>query len=316
MSGVIAVRGTGPRAWRVATYAALAAIEVAGCGRSSPGPTSPTGPPVVSEPASAALCTARPNPNPGPVLDPNGPMFHQVVVARSTDGLAVTDARIVQSAASVPDGVRAPDGRVLVYYVNGAQHGVWVGVASATGWTPLGPITIDGVPDPLGIVDPDAYRVGGRIRLAYLANFTSPSERAICLAESEDGVSFRTLGLAVDLRTAGTVTDPSVVQLPNGSWLMALSSGQTTRLARSADGLTFTLGESLTYGGVPELALTDDGAVRLYVCAGAIVAYRSPDAATWQREQAVVTRGPNGSMLVCDPSRVAGTDLFVFKTGT
>ena len=220
------------------------------------------------------------------------------------------------AAASVPDGVRAPDGRVLVYYVNGAQHGVWVGVASATGWSPLGPITIDGVPDPLGIVDPDAYRVGGRIRLAYLANFTSPSERAICLAESEDGVSFRTLGLAVDLRTAGTVTDPSVVQLPNGSWLMALSSGQTTRLARSADGLTFTLGESLTYGGVPELALTDDGAVRLYVCAGAIVAYRSPDAATWQREQAVVTRGPNGSMLVCDPSRVAGTDLFVFKTGT
>lgn len=243
-------------------------------------------------------------------------MFHQVVVARSVDGLAVTDARVVQSAASVPDGVRAPDGRVLVYYVNGAQHGVWVGEASATGWSAIGPITIDGVPDPLGIVDPDAYRVGGRIRLAYLANFTSANERAICLAESEDGVSFRTLGLAVDLRTAGTITDPSVVQLPNGSWLMALSAGQTTRLARSADGLTFTLGESLTYGGVPELALTDDGAVRLYVCAGAIVAYRSPDAVAWQREQAVVTRGPNGSMLVCDPSRVAGTDLFVFKTGT
>ncbi len=156
---------------------------------------------------------------------------------------------------------------------------------------------------------------GARIRLAYLANFTSPNERAICLAESDDGLSFRSLGLAVDLRAAGTITDPSVVQLPNGSWLMALSAGQTTRLARSTDGLSFTLGETLTYGGVPELALTGDGGVRLYVCAGAIVAYRSQDAVTWQREQPVVTRGPNGSMLVCDPSRVAGTDVFVFKTG-
>jgi hypothetical protein len=249
------------------------------------------------------------------VLDPNGPMFHQVVMARTTDGVTVTDARIVQSAASVPDGVRAPDGRVLVYYVNGAQHGVWVGAGSASTWSPLGPIAIDGVSDPLGVVDPDAYRVGDRIRLAYLANFTSQTERAICLAESDDGRSFRTLGLAVDLRGAGTITDPSVVPLPNGSWLMALSAGQTTRLARSADGLSFALGEMLSIGGVPELAVTSDGAVRLYVCAGAIVAYRSTDTVSWQREQNVVTRGPNGSMLVCDPSRVAGTDVFVFKTG-
>lgn len=301
---------------RRAAVAVALALAAAACGGSEVGQATPTAASSVPPPTSAAsLCTARPNPNPGPVLDPNGPMFHQVVVARSVDGLTVTDARIVQPAGSVPDGVRAADGRVLVYYINGAQHGVWVGTATADGWSAAGPITIDGVRDPLGIVDPDAYRVGSRIRLAYLANFTTPNERAICLAESDDGLSFRTLGLAVDLRGAGTITDPSVVQLPNGSWLMALSAGQTTRLARSTDGLTFTLGETLTYGGVPELALTGDGGVRLYVCAGAIVAYRSQDAVSWQREQAVVTRGPNGSMLVCDPSRVAGTDVFVFKTG-
>lgn len=294
---------------------AVLASAVLGCGGSAVAPTTPT-PGGGALPASgASLCTARPNPNPGPVLDPNGPMFHQVVVARSVDGLTVTDARIVQPAGSVPDGVRAPDGRVLVYYINGAQHGVWVGTAAADGWSASGPITIDGVRDPLGIVDPDAYRVGARIRLAYLANFTTANERAICLAESDDGVSFRSLGMAVDLRNAGTITDPSVVQLPNGSWLMALSAGQTTRLARSTDGLAFTMGETLTFGGVPELALTGDGAVRLYVCAAGIVAYRSTDTVAWQREQPVVSRGPNGSMLVCDPSRVAGTDVFVFKTG-
>jgi hypothetical protein len=242
-------------------------------------------------------------------------MFHQVVVARTTDGLTLADARLVQPSASVPDGVRAPDGRVLVYYVNGARHGLWVGVATEGSFDPIGPITIDGVPDPLGIVDPDAYRVGDRIRLAYLANFTSTNERAICLAESDDGVAFRTMGMAVDLRGAGTITDPSVVQLPNGAWLMALSAGQTTRLARSTDGRSFALGETVTFGGVPELAVLDDGAIRLYVCAAGITAYRSADAVSWQREQVVVTSGPNGSRLVCDPSRVAGTDLFVFKTG-
>ena len=73
--------------------------------------------------------------------------------------------------------------------------------------------------------------------------------------------------------------------------------------------------ERLTYGGVPELALLDDGSVRLYVCAGGIVAYRASDTRAWQREAVVVSQGPNGSALACDPSRVAGTDLFVFKTG-
>lgn len=215
----------------------------------------------------------------------------------------------------MPDGVRAADGRVLVYYVNGARHGLWVGAATATALVPIGPVTIDEVPDPLGIVDPDAYRVGDRIRLAYLAAIPSTGERAVCLAESDDGVAFRSLGMAVDLTAAGLVTDPSVARLRDGSWLMALSAGQTTRLARSADGIAFALGETLAVGGVPELAVLGDGAVRLYVCAGGIVAFRSTDTQSWQREQTVVTRGPNGSSLVCDPSRVAGTDLFVFKTG-
>ncbi|MEW5980773.1 MAG: sialidase family protein [Acidobacteriota bacterium] len=300
------------------TIAVIALLACAGCerqgtaGAASTSP-SPTPTPV---PASGAPCTARPNPAPGPVTDPNGPLFHQIVVAQTTDGLTLTDARIVQPSASVPDGVRAADGRTLVYYVNGAQHGIWVGDATGDGWAAISPISIDGVRDPLGVVDPDAYRVGDRIRLAYLANFTSQAERAICLAESDDGVSFRTLGMAVDLRAAETMTDPSVIQLPNGSWLMALSAGQSTVLARSGDGTTFTLGERLTFGGVPELAREADGTIRLYVCAGGIVAYRSADAAaTWQREQTVVSRGPNGSMLACDPSRVAGTNTFVFKTG-
>jgi hypothetical protein len=243
-------------------------------------------------------------------------MFHQVVVARTADGLTLEGATIVLPAASVPDGVRAADGRTFVYYVNGAQHGLWVGAATATSLTPIGPITVDGVRDPLGFVDPDAFRVGDRIRLAYLAGFSS-GQRAICLADSEDGVTFRTVGIALDLRgTLETITDPSVARVADGTWLMALSAGQHTLLARSGDGLSFVLGERLTFGGVPEVAVLADGSVRLYVCSGGIVAYRSwAIGLPWQREQVVAATGPNGSMLVCDPSLVAGSGLFVFKTG-
>jgi hypothetical protein len=46
-----------------------------------------------------------------------------------------------------------------------------------------------------------------------------------------------------------------------------------------------------------------------------IRAYRSANGLSWQQEQVVVTQGPNGSRLVCDPSVVAGTDVFLFKTG-
>lgn len=307
---------------RASVIGAVGALLAAACGgggghaTTAPSTVSSgtTGVPPVPT-ATTPLCTATPNTVTGPVTDPNGPAFHQIVFARTPDGLALTDATVVQPSASVPDGVRASDGRVLVYYVNGAQHGIWVGTVSGLSLAPVGPITLDGIRDPGGVVDPDAYRVGDRIRLAYLSGFTSGANRAICIAESQDGISFRTLGLAVDLRSSELVTDPSVVQLADGSWLMAMSAGQQTILARSIDGIAFTTGERLSYGGVPEVARTADGAIRLYVCGQGIVAYRSLDSVTWTREQTVITRGPSGSPLVCDPSLVAGTNLFVFKTG-
>jgi hypothetical protein len=93
---------------------------------------------------------------------------------------------------------------------------------------------------------------------------------------------------------------------------MALSAGQQTVLARSGDGLTFVQSSRVTFGGVPELALRADGRVRLYVCARGIVSYVSADeGATWEAEATVVP-GPG---LLCDPSLVAGTDVFIYKTG-
>lgn len=93
---------------------------------------------------------------------------------------------------------------------------------------------------------------------------------------------------------------------------MAAAAPSGTVLARSADGLSFVAGEPLTFSGVSELAALADGRVRLYVCAPGIQSYVSADrGSTWAHEGTVLD--PGG--LACDPSRMQGADLFVFKTG-
>jgi hypothetical protein len=301
---------------RALLAALCAAVLMAGAGACGghdqvfPAPVAPSG----SQGPTAPACAPTSSAPAGPITDPNGPYYHRVAVGRTSDGTRVTDTVHVLEHASVPDGVRLPTGEVLIYYVNAVDNSL--GVASLAGGaaTALGAISMNGVPRPTGIVDPDVQMVGGRVRLFYLGGFGNPSSgnpRAMCMAESNDGRNFTVVGPALTFSTE-LWTDPSVVPLAGGGWLMAVSAGNNTVLARSSDGLTFTAGERLTFGGVPELAALADGRVRLYVCAQGIVSYVSADSGTtWAREGTVLN--PGG--LVCDPSLVAGTDIFVFKTG-
>lgn len=291
---------------------------VAACGGSG-GQAAPMAPSPTATPGSTP-CAVAPSGVPGPITDPAGPFFHQVVAAQTSDGITIRDARQVLDHASVPDGVRLTDGSLRVYYVNGAEGAVWVARLDADGATPIGPISINGVVRPQGVVDPDATRLpDGRIRLAYLSGFGAPGSsatRAMCLADSTDGERFTVAGAAITFGVGDTTTDPSLLQLRSGNWLMAMSRGQMTVLARSSDGVSFTIGETLTFGGVPELALLGDGRVRLYVCANGIESYVSAsDGAAWQREAMVVT--PSGAgRIVCDPSSIAGTEVFLYKTAS
>ena len=291
---------------------ALAAVGLASatCSTSTPAPTIP---------GATVSCVPTASSNGQAITDPSGPYFHQTVVAGTANGLTLTNPHQVIDHASVPDGVRRADGSVLIYYVNGAAGATWVARIVADTAQVIGPITVDGVASPAGIVDPDVQSVpGGKVRLFYLNGFGAPTgtPRAMCSADSDDGVRFTTRGPAFVWSTSESFTDPSVVPLADGSWLMAISFGQQTVIARSADGLSFTREATLTYGGVPELAIAPDGATRLYVCAGAIVAYRSTDGGrVWSREQTVIGPGFNGHPIVCDPSFVTGAGLFVFKTG-
>jgi hypothetical protein len=293
--------------------ALLPVALLASCG----GPDPPA-PAVAAAAPSREGCEVLPGGSRGPVADPAGPYFHQVVLARTPDGVRLQGARQVLDHASVPDGVRLPDGTLRIYYVNGAEGSVWVARVDGETVTPVGPIVLDGVESPAGVVDPDATLMpDGRVRLAYLSGFGPPGsgrQRAMCLAESVDGVRFAVLGAAIRLAD-DTTTDPSLARLGDGTWLMALSRGQQTVMARSADGLRFESYSTLGFGGVPEVASLEDGRVRLYVCAGGIESYLSADAGrSWSREATVVAPGTGGKRIVCDPSLVAGAGVFLYKT--
>jgi hypothetical protein len=289
----------------------------AACG--APSASSPNGPTIPNASTLTVSCAPTASSNGQPITDPNGPYFHQTVIARTTDGLTLTNAHQILDHASVPDGVRRSDGTVLTYYVNAALGATWVARIVADTAQPIGPIVVDGVSAPVGVVDPDVQTVtGGKVRLFYLNGFGAPvgTPRAMCSADSDDGIRFTTRGAAFVWSSGESFTDPSVIPLANGTWLMAISLGQQTVIARSSDGLTFAREATFTFGGVPELALAPDGAVRLYVCGGGIVAYRSTDGGRmFTREQTVVGPAFNGHNIVCDPSLVAGAGLFVFKTG-
>jgi hypothetical protein len=287
------------------------------------GPATATAPPATMAtpappPASTgSLCAVGQAASGGPITDPNGPFFHQVVIARTADGLSIEGSRVVIDHASVPDAVRLQDGTLRLYYVDG-QNGT-IGIARVDGdaVSIIGPLTMNGIRGASGMADPDAVLLpDGRIRLYYLNNFGAPGgpARGMCYADSTDGERFTVGGLAIQFSNPETVTDPSVTRLTNGSWLMAASRGASSLLARSADGATFSGETTIGLGGVPELAALDAGRVRIYVCGAGIVAHSSSDEGkTWTREATVVPPGTLNSRTLCDPSFVAGASRFVYK---
>lgn len=303
-------------------FTCSALIAVAACGGSgSPAApsttttTTTTTTPTTTTPSTG--CTVTASTAGTPVTASNGPYFHNTAISQTTNGLTLTGANDALAHASVPDVTVMPDGSIGMYYLNGETDGIWLARVNGTSATPVSAIKIDGFIRPSGAVDPDAYLTSsGKVRLTYLFGFGSGGSHRVCMAESSDGVNFTTLGLAMSF-TGQSETDPSVAQMPDGSWLMAVSRGTSTMLARSSNGLTFTEFSQVTYGGVPELATLSDGRVRLYVCStsGGLAAYASSNSgASWTSEGAVSGASIPGRPGVCDPSALLSRNLFVFKT--
>lgn len=297
---------------------AAALIGISACGSTTSPTATSTPSPAGSTTGGVAGCAITTAAATTPLIsDPKSPYFDQLGVARTTDGATASGYAEVLAHASAPDATRLPDGSLGVYYHNGSTGGsIWLGRLQGNALTPVSVITVDGVAGPRWMADPNTDLVNGRVRMIYM-NGESSSVRRFCVADSPDGVTFTTRALAMEF-AGGSEADPSVIQLSDGTWLMAFSRANHSGmgLARSSDGLTFTAFATNTHGVVPELAALPDGRVRLYACtAGNVDSYVSSDrGSTWTREGTVISRAATGRAIVCDPTYLASEGVFVFKT--
>lgn len=118
---------------------------------------------------------------------------------------------------------------------------------------------------------------------------------SILTAVSEDGVHFKQASLAIEVPNGGT--DPTSVRLEDGSWLMAIAHPEGTFLARSDDGLTFSLTDQSFPEGGPELWRFPDR-VRLYIKAQNLLIYATTDGgASWSLEHSTPIPDHDPSMV-------------------
>lgn len=244
------------------------------------------------------------------IPDPEGPAFHQVLIARSSDGLTwQTDNRVILDQASVPEGLRLADGRWLIYAVDGTAlggPGLMYAESKDEGktWT-CGKINVQGA-DPDVVLLPD-----GRIRLYFVEFPSGPNPpvpgstnqpNRVKSAVSSDGKNFT---VEEGVRLEGIqYTDPDVIRV-GSSWFMYVSTGAIAWAAQSSDGLTFELiGKVNETGAVSGSFVFPDGTIRHYFCGrGGILSATSADGkSAWKEEAgARIAQSPN-IKIVCDPS--------------
>lgn len=239
-----------------------------------------------------------------------GPRDHIVVQATSSDASTFATAGAPDLLkASVPDAVERPDGETWVYFISGeaGYHGIHIGQLGDDGTiSPFECVRLDGNFDGHA-VDPDIVALpDGRFRLFYKKDFALEvaGEPSIASAISSDGIHFDREAIAYD--GAGGY-DPTVVRLPNGSWLMAIPNRDTITLAASTDGQHFVAtGVVVNVRGIPEL--WHDGAT-LHLLAGGERLYHqvsSDNGATWTELESVTVAGL-GDTNLGSPS-IAGHD--------
>lgn len=199
------------------------------------------------------------------------------------------------------------------YYVSGSgDHGIYLAEKDPSGFWKRGKKVLLNGQFNGNAVDPDVIKLDdGRYRLFYYKGyFVSPpppnyTTHEIYSAISNDGINFTEEGKAFE---SDNITDPTVIKLNDGTYLMACVKGSLDIFAKSSDGKNFTAtGVTIQNGGIPELVRLDDGLVRLfYNGPGGIVSSRSTDnGTTWIKE--------NGARLsfnggVADPSVIKRND--------
>lgn len=239
---------------------------------------------------------------------PNGGLYeHQIEYAKSQGNpTAFTPMeKVLLEHASVPDAAYGPDGEVWVYAINAnpGQHAIFISRHDGDTLTTFDCVRIDGKVNG-NAVDPDIVRqADGTYRLFYYQGYfvdgppPPGAKHPMFSAVSTDGIHFTNPQKLIEFDNIST--DPSAIHLEGDTWLMVVA-GDTTRLTKSTDGgKTFELTGKEWDNGIPELAIFDDGALRLYLAGmnGLEIHLSTDNGVTWAKETTLNGLGPDPSIL-------------------
>lgn len=273
-------------------------------------------------------------------IQPSGPFNDETWGAVSDNGLTfeILTGPFFKKA-SVPDvlglskdGPCGKGSTLLLYFVDfsnvtgpGTETISLAASNDGINWSEKQLIIIEGKTNKGAAVDPSVVELpDGRIRLYFFGSDVTSGDPAkqegdhkIYSAISSDGINFKVEG--VNFQTP-SITDPEVVQVGD-EWLMFLSRGRETLLARSNDGLNFTLDQnfSLQIGGVPGAVVLPDGKVRVFACAGGIVSATFDPKSNQPPIKDSGIRIQEQGTIVADPAPIMrrdGSYYLIFKKNT
>lgn len=249
---------------------------------------------------------------------------HTFVTTADPDTAFVDNDNDIFATASVPDVLKITKktkrfhrGDLLLYFSRGGGLCLSVSEDHGVSWSTPEDVVFNGLRNGGGVVDPSAIQLrNGKIRLFFYGPSSVggdpaqiPGDHIMYSAVSKGGRNFT---VQSKRRFADeNITDPEIVRFGD-LWLLYMSQGQSTRIASSTDGKTFTdTGVTWSGGGIPG-AIAHDGVVDLYGCAGAnIMTARSTDGIHFG-ESSIAMAGANA----CDPAPVKINDstfLLIYK---
>lgn len=221
-----------------------------------------------------------------PPLGASGPISHEVRVGLPRGTGFAPGTAVLWDHASVPGGVRLADGTLLIYYVNAYGDTLWVARSTDAGASfRFQPIRFTGTPI-VHPVDPCPLATDDGQVLLYVMEWPragAGEPNRIRLARSTDGLTFTAEPTVCC--AAEAITDPDVLRLPDGRWVMHVSQGHAIWRLFSSDGVRFEWEGRTplrTEGAVTATVEHAPGNYRLYFSGrGGIWYYESTDGVTW-----------------------------------
>jgi hypothetical protein len=276
--------------------------------------------------------TTDQNENESSVLDDS------IYVTTAADPNVFTDSSTTLSAlASVPEMIQLGTalgtynaGDMLLYYVdfsdfeNAGDETISLrhSTDDGTTWSVASGTTFTGQQNAGANVDPSLVQLSdGSLRLYFFgseivrsSDAEATDENVIYSAVSTDGVNFTVED--GERFSKSSITDPEVIHF-NDQWIMYYSEGETSGIATSTDGLTFTDVGSWDGGGVPGAYVEGGSLVRIYGCQnGVINANISNDGISFADAGATSSVLSSTGTIVCDPSPVilpSGQVIMAYK---